>query len=109
MIGIRQHWVRRVLGQVNYFDHAFVFKSLNICCLVEYFSILFSYRGVGCIFVEMVTGQALFPGIKDTVDQLVKIWKVKRGTEYTGGLTFFYNSLRVYKSPNSNFYKIGKI
>ena len=33
-------------------------------------------RGAGCIFVEMISGLALFPGIKDNVDQLNKIWQV---------------------------------
>lgn len=32
--------------------------------------------GVGCIFIEMFTGVAAFPGIKDAFDQLNKIWKV---------------------------------
>lgn len=32
--------------------------------------------GVGCIFVEMITGMAIFPGIRDTYDQLDKIFKV---------------------------------
>lgn len=32
--------------------------------------------GVGCIFVEMVTGKAAFQGMKDTMDQLDKIWRV---------------------------------
>ncbi|KAL5488738.1 hypothetical protein EMCRGX_G017724 [Ephydatia muelleri] len=32
--------------------------------------------GVGCIFVEMLTGKPLFPGIKGPVDQLNKIWQV---------------------------------
>lgn len=31
--------------------------------------------GVGCIFVEMVTGMPTFPGIRDTYDQLDKIFK----------------------------------
>lgn len=35
-------------------------------------------RGVGCIFIEMVTGAAAFPGVKDTGDQLEKIWKVRK-------------------------------
>ena len=34
------------------------------------------HRGVGCIFVEMLTGKPLFPGIKGPVDQLNKIWQV---------------------------------
>lgn len=33
-------------------------------------------RGVGCIFIEMITGIATFPGSKDSTDQLDKIWKV---------------------------------
>eukprot|EP00118_Oscarella_pearsei_P013560 m.109599 g.109599 ORF g.109599 m.109599 type:complete len:466 (+) comp37355_c0_seq4:1344-2741(+) len=32
--------------------------------------------GVGCIFAEMISGMPLFPGLKDTVDQLMKIWQV---------------------------------
>ncbi|KAL3275734.1 hypothetical protein HHI36_020480 [Cryptolaemus montrouzieri] len=32
--------------------------------------------GVGCIFVEMITGVAIFPGVRDTYDQLHKIFKV---------------------------------
>ncbi|XP_030759801.1 cyclin-dependent kinase 14 [Sitophilus oryzae] len=32
--------------------------------------------GVGCIFVEMITGTAIFPGVRDTYDQLDKIFKV---------------------------------
>lgn len=32
--------------------------------------------GVGCIFVEMVTGIPTFPGVRDTYDQLDKIFKV---------------------------------
>ena len=33
-------------------------------------------RGVGCIFTEMISGQATFPGMKDAYDQLDKIFKV---------------------------------
>ncbi|XP_065834666.1 uncharacterized protein [Oscarella lobularis] len=32
--------------------------------------------GVGCIFAEMISGMPLFPGMKDTVDQLTKIWQL---------------------------------
>jgi len=32
--------------------------------------------GVACIFVEMLTGKPLFPGIKGVYDQLNKIWTV---------------------------------
>ncbi|CAL1270123.1 unnamed protein product [Larinioides sclopetarius] len=32
--------------------------------------------GVGCIFVEMITGKAAFQGMKDTMDQLDKIFRV---------------------------------
>lgn len=39
--------------------------------------IAFSFcRGVGCIFTEMVSGVATFPGMKDTYDQLDKIFWV---------------------------------
>ncbi|ESO03620.1 hypothetical protein HELRODRAFT_80026 [Helobdella robusta] len=36
--------------------------------------------GVGCIFIEMITGSAIFPGMKDNFDQLDHIWKVVLGT-----------------------------
>lgn len=32
--------------------------------------------GVGCIFVEMITGMPTFPGIRDTYDQLDKIFRL---------------------------------
>lgn len=32
--------------------------------------------GTGCIFVEMITGIALFPGMRDSIDQLNKIWQI---------------------------------
>ena len=31
---------------------------------------------VGCIFVEMICGAPAFPGVKDTIDQLDKIFRV---------------------------------
>lgn len=34
--------------------------------------------GVGCIFVEMITGRAIFPGMGDTYNQLDKIFRVRR-------------------------------
>jgi serine/threonine protein kinase len=33
-------------------------------------------RGVGCIFVEILTGKPLFPGMKGVYDQLNKIWAI---------------------------------
>ncbi|XGW20815.1 hypothetical protein V3C99_004082 [Haemonchus contortus] len=33
--------------------------------------------GVGCIFAELCTGQAIFPGTKDVMDQLDKIFSVR--------------------------------
>ncbi|XP_027045206.1 cyclin-dependent kinase 14-like isoform X2 [Pocillopora damicornis] len=32
--------------------------------------------GAGCIFIEMMTGIALFPGMRDSIDQLNKIWQI---------------------------------
>jgi cyclin-dependent kinase 14 len=32
--------------------------------------------GVGCIFTEMISGQATFPGMKDAFDQLNQIFKI---------------------------------
>ena len=36
----------------------------------------FTQRGVGCIFVEMISGFPVFPGVKSARDQLSKIFKV---------------------------------
>lgn len=36
-----------------------------------------SFRGVGCIFAEMTTGTALFPGRKDVIDQLERIFRIR--------------------------------
>jgi serine/threonine protein kinase len=37
--------------------------------------------GVGCIFIEMITGVPTFPGVRDTVDQLDKIFRVSNQTD----------------------------
>lgn len=57
--------------------------------------------GVGCIFVEMVTGMPTFPGIRDTYDQLDKIFKLLgTPTEETWpGVTHF---------PGYKPYKLGE-
>ena len=34
------------------------------------------FRGVGCIFTEMLVGVATFPGMKDAYDQLDQIFRV---------------------------------
>jgi len=39
--------------------------------------------GVGCIFIEMITGVPTFPGVRDTYDQLDKIFKVSIQLIYT--------------------------
>ncbi|XP_023229424.1 cyclin-dependent kinase 14-like [Centruroides sculpturatus] len=59
--------------------------------------------GVGCIFIEMIYGSAAFPGLKDAVDQLDKIWKVLgTPTEETWeGVSRFPN----YKPEKFKIYK----
>jgi hypothetical protein len=37
---------------------------------------MFVFRGVGCIFTEMIAGAPTFPGMKDSYDQLDKIFRV---------------------------------
>ncbi|CAG2112477.1 unnamed protein product, partial [Medioppia subpectinata] len=34
------------------------------------------YKGVGCIFLEMICGGPAFPGVRDPLDQLDKIWRI---------------------------------
>ena len=36
------------------------------------------FRGVGCIFTEMLVGVATFPGMKDAYDQLDQIFRVRQ-------------------------------
>ncbi|RMX44968.1 hypothetical protein pdam_00018179 [Pocillopora damicornis] len=36
----------------------------------------YTTSGAGCIFIEMMTGIALFPGMRDSIDQLNKIWQI---------------------------------
>ena len=36
-----------------------------------------NFRGVGCIFSEMLTGYPLFPGINDARDQLERIFSIR--------------------------------
>ncbi|KAI1291905.1 Cyclin-dependent kinase 14 [Halotydeus destructor] len=63
--------------------------------------------GVGCIFVEMATGQAAFPGVKDATDQLDKIWRVLgTPTEETWeGVSM----LPHYRLDRMGFYKPSKL
>lgn len=53
------------------------FLSISNCTVgFIYYWYYFLPRGAGCIFVEMITGIALFPGMRDYIDQLNKIWQV---------------------------------
>lgn len=49
-------------------------------------------RGVGCIFTEMISGSATFPGMKDAYDQLDKIFRVC----YIDLIAFHYFKSRIY-------------
>ncbi|GFG32559.1 hypothetical protein Cfor_12386 [Coptotermes formosanus] len=63
--------------------------------------------GVGCIFVEMITGVPTFPGVRDTYDQLDKIFKILgTPTEETWpGVTH----LPGYKTHKLGFYQGQKL
>lgn len=63
--------------------------------------------GVGCIFVEMLTGEPTFPGVRCTYDQLDKIFKVLgTPTEETWpGVTH----LPGYKAPRLLYYPPRKL
>ncbi|KAL3319285.1 Cyclin-dependent kinase 15 [Cichlidogyrus casuarinus] len=43
-----------------------------------------SCRGVGCIFTELVSGVATFPGSKDAIDQLNKIFRSPPSSQTSG-------------------------
>lgn len=63
--------------------------------------------GVGCIFVEMITGVPTFPGVRDTYDQLDKIFKILgTPTEETwSGVTH----LPGYRAHKLGFYRGQKL
>uniref|UniRef100_A0A1I7WS57 Protein kinase domain-containing protein n=1 Tax=Heterorhabditis bacteriophora TaxID=37862 RepID=A0A1I7WS57_HETBA len=54
--------------------------------------------GVGCIFAEICTGQALFPGTKDVIDQLDKIFSL-----YTNVLIVYLISCADFLIENPKF------
>ncbi len=56
------------------------------------------FRGVGCIFTEMVTGVATFPGMKDAIDQLDRIWRVSR-KDTAMCLKLIHSYIRVLTTP----------
>lgn len=69
--------------------------------------------GVGCIFVEMITGMPTFPGIRDTYDQLDKIFKMLgTPTEETWqGVTHLpgYKPHKLGKAPNFLLFVYGTV
>lgn len=65
-------------------------------------------RGVGCILAEMCTGSALFPGTKDVVDQLDRIFSI-RGMSYMisrqfSAIDYFENLLLPKNDSISKFF-----
>ena len=58
------------------YDYAIGVDDQYLITLLFSYILLSNYRGVGCIFVEMLSGKPLFPGIKGVYDQLNKIWNV---------------------------------
>lgn len=53
-----------------------IFLILDVLLGSTDYSTSLDMWGVGCIFVEMITGMPTFPGIRDTYDQLDKIFKL---------------------------------
>lgn len=69
-------------------------------------TVFFVCRGVGCIFVEMLTGKPLFPGLKGVYDQLNRIWGVSVGDLAKGGrgesaVKLLYNICNVFSVLDS--------
>lgn len=63
--------------------------------------------GVGCIFVELLTGGPAFPGVKDAVDQLDRIFKVL-GTP-TEATFPGVSRLPLYKPQRLTFYRTQRL
>lgn len=51
--------------------------------------------GVGCIFVEMVTGVPTFPGVRETYDQLDKIFKVSNLLKYLNFCLLYWSNIQM--------------
>lgn len=64
------------LTQVFFFLNNFFGFVLDVLLGSTDYSTSLDMWGVGCIFVEMITGMPTFPGIRDTYDQLDKIFKL---------------------------------
>ena len=54
----------------------YLFSFLDVLLGSTEYSTSLDMWGVGCIFVEMLCGVPTFPGVRDTNDQLDKIFKV---------------------------------
>ncbi|XP_046648280.1 cyclin-dependent kinase 14-like [Daphnia pulicaria] len=63
--------------------------------------------GVGCIFVELLTGSPAFPGVKDAADQLERIFKIL-GTP-TESTWPGVSRLPLYKPQRLNFYRTQRL
>lgn len=50
-------------------------------------------RGAGCIFIEMFQGEPLFPGVSSILEQLEKIWEVRKE----------FSLMKKINTYNSNF------
>ena len=53
-----------------------LFIQRKFCFIIVF---IWIFRGVGCIYTEMISGMATFPGMKDAYDQLDRIWRVSNG------------------------------
>ena len=63
--------------------------------------------GVGCIFVELLTGCPAFPGVKDATDQLERIFKIL-GTP-TEATWSGVSRLPLYKPQRLTFYRTQRL
>lgn len=64
------------LGSWDYALKCGLYVVLDVLLGSTEYSTSLDMWGVGCIFVEMITGMPTFPGIRDTYDQLDKIFKI---------------------------------
>lgn len=61
--------------QIDYVNFSFL-RATDVLLGSTDYSTSLDMWGVGCIFIEMITGLPTFPGIRDTYDQLDKIFKL---------------------------------
>jgi len=76
------------------------YRPPDVLCGSKTYSTSLDVWGVGCIFLEMLTGLPIFPGTKGVEDQLDRIWKVCGSPDDD-----WFNSYKLFSKNDFHQYK----